>query len=77
MELNNEQRKALKGLERAFKKCADLGMCFYGMEDGLITLPRQETEEEWTGTLKMTGDNIMQEGITVKTYNSYKDSGAY
>jgi len=63
--LDDNQIKAIKSLEKAFKKCEILGLKFVGVDTDLLCT---------TGYTNY--DSIITDGVYVEvnTYDSYKDS---
>jgi predicted nucleic acid-binding Zn ribbon protein len=82
--LNKEQLKAIKSLERAFKKCEEAGIYFYGMDDDLHAISRIEVDESPQTTKEYClkgGDRVHEclneNGIIVKTHGAYRNSGGF
>ena len=70
--------KALRQLERAFKRCRKAGLVFYGMDDTLIAYNGREL----TALMKEHGDQqeahrYVDEFHDVDTAGAYKDSGGW
>ena len=80
--MNNEQKKAIKSLERAFKKCSDADLCFMGEDGDLICFDSYEfgkAEEKLELENKLYGPgnilSVINYSVIIKTHNTYMDSG--
>lgn len=80
--MNDAQKRAIKSLERAFKKCADADLCFMGDGEALLCFDSDEFGEiERTleyenkifgcGNIAAESDDYEQ----IKTHNTFIDSG--
>lgn len=81
--MNEEQLKAIKSLERAFKKCKEANIAFYGMGGELygISENKEDTSLNEPGKQYTCNDNLHSSlntnGITINTHKSYRDSGGF
>jgi hypothetical protein len=81
--LDKEQLKAIKSLERAFKKCRELKINFYGMDESLHAISKIDANETtvigdcWAKGGDVLHDSLNESGIIVKTYGSYRNSGGF
>lgn len=76
--MTNEQRAALRSLERALKKCAEAGLVLQGMDGTLLICDKQALmdngyNEDPVAAMKATDD----ETETVQDHGAYLDSGGW
>ena len=78
----DNQAKAIKSLERAMKKCSEVGICLYGVDDNLIWVDgkAQERIDDSHGRAHnavshFANDAEWDEGGDVDTHGCYIDSG--
>lgn len=80
--MKEDQIKALKSLERAFRKCKEAGIAFYGMdcalyaisEDKVNTNPRKHGQ---CNSQDNVHDSLNEYGYDVNTHGAYSDSGGF
>lgn len=89
IENNQEEEKAIKSLERAFKKCSDLGLKFSVMDNDLFYANKRlykecekfsEKESNYSGkypTVAYAQDTDLGECLKVKCYNSMESCGGW
>jgi len=65
LNFNDDQRKAIKSLEKVFKKCSDVGLKFVGVDTELLCT---------TGYTDYNSIIIDGNSIEINTHDSYKDS---
>ena len=84
--MNEIEKKALKKLEAAFRECRSAGLCFCGMDDGLLYATRSalvlgkeisENEDNAYNAVACAMRDDVEGTGTVKTYDTYKDSGGW
>ena len=80
--MNNEQEKAVKSLERAFKKCKKVGLIFYGMDGEIKAYDKKlfikiynESEDDYDTQKKLS--NSDETSYTVDMSKVYIDSGGW
>ena len=78
-ELTVEQERAIKSLERAFKKCKDAGIKFCGMDYSIIYATAKDAAR--IGSINQYGPvaSAYQAGYgwTVNDHKTYTDSGGW
>lgn len=76
--MNDEQRKAIRSLERALKKCADAGISLMGMDSSLFAYDKTELDdaERELGCL-YEAQCACGQGETVTDHGAYVDSGGW
>ena len=80
--MKEEQQKVLKSLERAFKKCKEAEISFYGMDGDLFAISKDKVNIKFNEhgdciPHDNVHDSLSNNGIIVNTYNSYRDSGGF
>lgn len=71
-----EQNKAIKGLERALKKCAEAKVALYGMSGELTAYNGKALDNAFAND-EITDENGTEFPSTLVTsYGAYRDSGA-
>ena len=80
--MNNEQEKALKSLERAFKRCKKTGLVFFGMDGDVIAYDEKSyreiyNENECGYETQQKLSNSYKTSYTVDTCGAYIDSGGW
>jgi hypothetical protein len=74
----DEQAKARRALERAFKRCKSAGFVFCGMDNDLLSYDAEEFMRlSNTGMSPYDIQGEMQGGDRVETHETYIDSGGW
>lgn len=77
LNMDNKQKKALRELENAFKKCSECSLSFHGIDSGLYVVPygiyKKHEKKTLVGGYSMICDYLTE----VNTYRSYIDSGGF
>ena len=80
MPINDEQDKAIKELEKAFKKCKKAKLVFVGCDDQLFAIDsiRYDEIQKDADAINIWGVAVVAndaESECIRTYNTYLDSG--
>lgn len=75
--MDNKQKKAVRELEKAFKKCNEVGLSFHGVDSELYVVPYRIYKKYEKRTLER-GYGAMGDFLTiVDTSRCYIDSGGF
>lgn len=77
--MDNKQKKALRELEDAFKKCAEVGLSFHGVDSNLYAVPYGIYKKYEKETLEIGYSALgrVDRLERVNTHRSYVDSGGF